>query len=203
MEILVKALSLVAIIATGYGIKRIGWVSVADFPIFANIVLKITLPCALVTSFNSQRIDAGLLLGLTAAGLLVNLGMQVAGVLLESRRGRQAQAFAVINVPSFNMGAFAIPYLAGFMGPAAVVQASLFDIGNAFAAAGVGHAWGTSLADEQRRMGVRGFVGSMLRSVVFDVYVVLVAMQLLHLRFPAPVITFTTTVGSANTSWPC
>ncbi|GAB2485842.1 permease [Luteococcus sediminum] len=199
MEILVKALSLVAIIATGYGIKRIGWVTVDDFPIFATIVLKVTLPCALVTSFNSQRIDAAPLLVLASAGLLVNLVMQVAGVLLESRRGRQEQAFAVINVPSFNMGAFAIPYLSGFMGPAAVVHASLFDIGNAFAAAGIAYAWGTSLADEERRTSVRGFVHSMLSSVVFDVYLVLVAMQLLDLRFPAPVITFTTTVGSANT----
>ncbi|WP_420175149.1 AEC family transporter [Luteococcus sp. OSA5] len=199
MEILVKALSLVAIIVVGYTTKKIGWVRASDFPIFSNLVLKVTLPCVLITSFNDQSLPPGLLFGLAGIGLLANLVMQMGAVVLERRRGRQAQAFAVLNIPSFNMGAFATPYLAGFMGPAAVVQASLFDIGNAFGAAGIGYAWSTSLADESRRVTAGRFVRAMFSSVVFDVYLVLVAMQLFELRFPAPVITFTETVGAANT----
>ncbi|MGO4957274.1 AEC family transporter [Luteococcus sp. Sow4_B9] len=199
MEILVKALSLVAIILVGQVIKRLGWVQASDFPIFSNIVLKVTLPCVLVTSFNDQDLPTGLLLGLASAGLITNLVLQLGGWLAERRSGKREQAFGVINVASFNMGAFATPYLAGFMGPAAVVQASLFDIGNAFGAAGIGYAWSTSLADESRRVTVGRFFRRMFSSVVFDVYLVLVLMQLLDLRFPAPVITFTSTVGAANT----
>ena len=123
MDILVKALSLVAIVVVGYAIKRIGWVKTSDFGIFSRIVLKITLPCMLVTAFNDYHLQVHML-GLALVALGVNLVLQVAGRTLERRHGAQAQAFGIINLPSFNMGAFATPYLAGFMGPAAVVNAA-------------------------------------------------------------------------------
>lgn len=198
MDILVKALSLIAIVAVGYAIKQLGWVKTSDFGIFAKIVLRITLPCALITAFNDYQMPVAML-GLSLIGFLVNLVMQLTGFFVERRNGRQKQAFAVINIPSFNMGAFATPYLAGFMGPAAVVNASLFDIGNALGAAGLGYAWGTGMADESRRTTPATFVRAMFSSVVFDVYLVLVLMKLLHLRLPDQVITFTSTVGAANT----
>lgn len=198
MDILVKALSLVAIVVVGYAIKRIGWVKTSDFGIFSRIVLKITLPCMLVTAFNDYHLQVHML-GLALVALGVNLVLQVAGRTLERRHGAQAQAFGIINLPSFNMGAFATPYLAGFMGPAAVVNASLFDIGNAFAAAGIGFAWATGTADESRRTTVRTFLRAMFSSVIFDVYLALVVMKLLDLRLPDPVIAFTSTVGQANT----
>ncbi len=199
MDIAVKALSLVAVIVIGNLIKRLGWVSTQDFGAFAKIVLRITLPCALITSFNDYDMPVSLL-GLALAGILVNLVLQVAGFLLEARHGRRSQAFAVLNLPSFNMGAFATPYLAGFMGPATVVHASLFDAGNAIAAAGYGYAWGTGRADESRRTTTTtSFLRTISSSVIFDVYLVLIGIQLMDLRFPAAVITFTSTVGAAIT----
>ena len=60
-EIAAKAASLILIIVIGYVIKRIGWVSAADFPKFSKIVLRITLPCALITSFNTFDITYNLL----------------------------------------------------------------------------------------------------------------------------------------------
>ncbi|GAA1396138.1 AEC family transporter [Luteococcus peritonei] len=198
MDILVKALSLVAIIAVGYLIKRIGWVKTSDFGIFSRIVLRITLPCMLVTAFNDHHLQVHQL-GLAVVALGVNLVLQLAGRLLEHRGGPQQQAFGIINLPSFNMGAFATPYLAGFMGPAAVVHASLFDIGNAFAAAGIGYAWATGTADEGRRTTPGIFLKAMFSSVIFDVYLALVVMKLLEVRLPDQFITFTSTVGQANT----
>ena len=59
--ILLKAGSLMLIIAIGYGIKRRGWVSASDFPIFSNIVLRITLPCALAVSFDTFELTPALL----------------------------------------------------------------------------------------------------------------------------------------------
>lgn len=198
MDVVVKALALVTIVAIGQGIKRIGWVKASDFGMFSKIVLRITLPCALVTAFNDYEMPVAML-GLALVGVVANTVLQVTGHLLERRRGPQAQALAVLNLASFNMGAFATPYLAGFMGPAAVVQASLFDVGNSFAAAGVGYAWGTGLADESRRTTPAVFLRAMFSSVIFDVYLALVVMKLAHLRLPDEIITFTATVGSANT----
>ena len=197
LEIATRALALVAILGIGLGIKRIGWVSKDDFGLFSRLVLGITLPCALLTSFNDYRLEVALL-GLTVLGLLITMAQQGIGYLLAARRGRREQAFAVLNSGSYNIGAFATPYLSGFLGPQAMNYSTLFDIGNAFAGAGVGYGWGMALAGEPGTHRWRDTVRTLGRSPVFVTYLTLLAMRLLDLRLPDPVITFTGIVGAAN-----
>lgn len=196
LAIAVKALSLVAIVGIGLGIKRLRWVTRDHFGIFVNLVLKITLPCALITSFNDFTIPLPLL-GLVAAGVVVNLVYQVVGFLL-GRGSRPAESFGVLNLGTYNMGAFATPYLAGFMGPQAVVYSSLFDVGNAVQAAGFGYAWGMALGRDRRPTPLE-LLKQVFTSVIFVVYLSLLVMRLAGWRLPEQVITFTGTVGSANT----
>ena len=197
-EIAAKDASLILIIVIGYVIKRIGWVSAADFPKFSKIVLRITLPCALITSFNTFDITSNLLF-LTAIGLLANLILQITGYLVNQRKGGIAQAFGIINLGSYNVGAFAMPYIAGLMGPQSIIFASLFDVGNSFGAAGIGYGWSRSVADEKQKTTLGGFLKLMFLSPLFDTYLILLLMRLLGLQLPDEVITFTSTVGGANT----
>ena len=182
----------------GYVIKRIGWVNAEDFPKFSKIVLRITLPCALITSFNTFDITSNLLF-LTAIGLLANLILQITGYLVNQRKGGIAQAFGIINLGSYNVGAFAMPYIAGLMGPQSIIFASLFDVGNSFGAAGIGYGWSRSVADEKQKTTLGGFLKLMFLSPLFDTYLILLLMRLLGLQLPDEVITFTSTVGGANT----
>ncbi|NMB43787.1 MAG: AEC family transporter, partial [Clostridiales bacterium] len=55
-NILVRAFSLMLVIVLGFIIKKIGWVRKEDVGIFSNLVVKVTLPCAIVTSFNQVNI---------------------------------------------------------------------------------------------------------------------------------------------------
>jgi predicted permease len=197
LEIVARALSLVAIIGIGLGIKRLGWASASDFGLFSKLVLGVTLPCALFTSFNDYHLEYALL-GLTVLAFVLNIIQQVVGYLLNARHGRRAQAFAVLNYGSYNIGAFATPYLGGFMGPHAMIYSTLFDFGTAFSSAGVAYGWGMALASEPGRHGWRDVVRTISRSPVFVTYVVLLAMRLLELRLPDAVITFTSIVGAAN-----
>ena len=197
-EIAAKAASLILIIVIGYVIKRIGWVKAEDFPKFSKIVLRITLPCALITSFNTFDIASNLLF-LTAIGLLANLILQITGYLVNQRKGGIAQAFGIINLGSYNVGAFAMPYIAGLMGPQSIIFASLFDVGNSFGAAGIGYGWSRSVADEKQKTTLGGFLKLMFLSPLFDTYLILLLMRLLGLQLPDEVITFTSTVGGANT----
>lgn len=197
--ILVQALTLVAIIALGFAVKRVGWLTVAHFPVLSTVVLRITLPAAVLTSFNDVDITLPLL-SLALIGTVANLLYQGSGMLLGRRHGREEQAFGVLNIASYNMGAFATPYLAGFMGSQAVVVASLFDVGNAIGAAGIGYAWALSLAPAtDRGMGLRGFVRTMFSSVIFVTYLTALTLRLLDLQLPGPVLGFTSTIGAANT----
>jgi len=197
LEIVARALSLVAIVGIGLGIKRLGWVTKDHFALFAKLVLGITLPCALVTSFNDYHLDRALL-GLTALGLLLNVAQQGIGYLLAARRGREDQAFAVLNSGTYNIGAFATPYVSGFVGPHAMIYSSLFDIGNAVGSAGVGYGWGMALAGDPGAHRWRDTGRTLASSPIFVTYMGLLALKLLDLRLPDMLITFTATVGAAN-----
>ncbi|MHB8061540.1 MAG: AEC family transporter [Ruminiclostridium sp.] len=196
--ILIKAISLILVIVIGNLIKRAGWVSVSDFPKFSKIVLRITLPCALITSFNEFKITNNLLV-LTAIGIGVNLIQQLTGYLVNLNNGRKEQSFGILNIGSYNIGAFAMPYISGFIGPKSIIFASFFDIGNSISAAGLGYGYVMSIADENQKTTVVSFIKSMLKSPIFDTYLFLLIMRLMDLSLPEAVIDFTSTVGSANT----
>ena len=99
---------------------------------------------------------------------------------------------------NFNIGAFATPYLAGFVGPQAMIYSSLFDIGGAVAGAGVGYAWGMSLLGEPGGTASARSSGRSSRTPILITYVALLALKLFDLRLPDALITFTSTVGAAN-----
>jgi len=192
-----KAAVLVLLIGLGYGSKRLGWVAASDFPMLSRILLRVTLPCALATSFSAFAITADLLY-LVALGAAVVLTQEAAGFLLNRLGGRRGRAFGVLNVGSFNIGLFAMPYLGTFIGPHALVFAVLFDIGNSFMVAGVGYAWAMTLAT-----GAPASVGHLLKRVfgsfVFDTYLVLLVLGLAQVKLPAPVLAVTSVVANANT----
>lgn len=196
--ILAKAVSIILIIATGYAIKRLGWVSIKDFPKFSKIVLRISLPCALITSFNQFKLESNLLF-LVMVGFMAVLIQQLSGYMINRSKGRINQAFSILNIGSYNIGLFGIPYISGFIGTQAIIFCSLYDMGNSIATAGIGYGWSMSLSKDKEKVTFWRFVKLMLSSPVFDTYLILLVMGLLGLRFPDPVITFTSTVGGANT----
>lgn len=197
-DVVVKAGSLVLIIALGYAIKRAGWVQAGDFAVFSKVVLRITLPCALLVAFQQYEVRPSML-ALTLAGFVIIATGLVVGALVDNRRGPRAQAFALLNVSNINIGLFAMPYLATFVGPQALLVAAMFDVGNALAAAGLGYAWGMGLARPETRAGAAGVARRLLSSPVFVTYLALLLLGLARIRMPAPVMTFAGTVGAANT----
>ena len=56
-QVLTKALAFVAVIALGYFLKKRGFFKPHDYELIAKIVLNITLPCAVITSFASFKMD--------------------------------------------------------------------------------------------------------------------------------------------------
>jgi malate permease and related proteins len=195
--ILAKALSLVLIVGIGFGMKRLRWVKAEDFSMLSKIVLRVTLPCALATSFNQFEIVPALL-GLTLLGFVANILQQVVGY-LQTRKGTPVEkAFGILHGGSYNIGAFALPYVSAFIGPAAIVYASLFDVGNSLATAGVGRSVAHAVARPHVKQTLLSVVRLLFTSPVFDTYLALVLMRLLHIQLPSVVIGFTSLVGAAN-----
>lgn len=196
VDILVRALSLVAIVGLGLLAKRLRWASVTDFPLFSKLVLYVTLPAAIAGAFNALEVTASLLM-LSVLALVVATLHQAAGWVALRRGGSQDQAFGILNTGGFNVGAFATPYISGMLGPGAVVYTSMYDVGNAVGLAGTGYSTAMALA-EGRRPSIVQFVARMFRNPVFVTYTALLTMRLLDVSIPERLMVFVNTVGAAN-----
>ena len=130
-EILIKAACFVAIIILGFVLRRVGVFRESDFRVLSTITLKITLPAAIVYNFSQMTMDASMLI-ISVIALGCGILYMVLAFLVNLRSSRGQQAFDVLNLPGYNIGLFAMPFVSGFLGATGGVTTSLFDTGNAF-----------------------------------------------------------------------
>ena len=118
-EILMKAASFVAIIAMGYCLRRAGFFKESDFGLLSKIVLKITLPAAIVTNFSKIELDPSML-GLALPGFLGGAFLILLALALNAHKSRDSRAFDILNLSGYNIGNFTMPFAQGFLGPMGV-----------------------------------------------------------------------------------
>ena len=195
-DIIIRAGSFVFIIFLGWFLKKIGFFKQEDFTLLSRITLRITLPCACIVSFSGMQIDPALLvLVLLALGCgFVYIGC---GVLMGRKAGRQQQAFEMLNLAGYNIGAFVIPFAQSFLGAAGVVAAGIFDVGNAVIVLGGAFSLACMVRDGSgfsfKRLGK-----SLATSVPFVVYVIMMILNLSHIALPKPVLSAAGIIGNAN-----
>ena len=196
LEILTRAGSFIAIIVLGYVLKRIGVFKEQDFGILSKICIRITLPAAIVTSFAGKTVDPSMLL-LLFLGIGCGAAYILAGYLLNLRRGRDQQAFEMLNLPGYNIGCFTMPFAQSFLGPVGVITTSLFDSGNAFICLGGAFGVAASVKDG-KGFDLKRILKALTRSVPFVTYIIMVAMNLLRLPIPGLVTECAGIIGGAN-----
>ena len=196
LEILTRAGSFVAIIVLGYVLKKIGVFREEDFGVLSRITIRITLPAAIITSFAGKQIDASLLL-LLFLGIACGVVYILLGFLLNRRNPREQQAFDILNLPGYNIGCFTMPFAQSFLGPMGVIATSLFDSGNAFICLGGAFGVASSVKDG-RGFDFRRVVRALSRSVPFVTYILMVLLNLLHIRLPGMVLECAGLIGGAN-----
>ena len=60
-DILIKAIAFASIILVGYLLRRKGFFKEEDFYVLSKIVLKITLPAAIVANFSTMELEVSML----------------------------------------------------------------------------------------------------------------------------------------------
>lgn len=195
-EILIRAGCFVAIILLGYTLRRIGFFKAEDFILLSKIVVKITLPAAIVTSFAGKQIDPSML-SLAFIGLGGGIFYMAAAYLVHRKEGKEKQGFAIVNTAGYNIGNFTLPFVQSFLGPIGVITTSLFDTGNACIC--LGGSYGVaSIVKEGGKFSVTRILKALSKSVAFDCYVILVVMNLLRIPIPGPVVDFAQIIANGN-----
>ena len=195
-EILGRAGCLVAIIIMGYILRKKNFFKEGDFTVLSKIVLKITLPAAIVSSFASKDIDLSLMtLALISfgAGALYMVIMYIINI----KRGKDAQSFEILNTTGYNIGNFTLPFVQSFVGPIGVITTSLFDVGNAFICLG-GAVSIARVIKEGGKVSIKKILKSLSKSVAFDSYIVMVTLTLLHIKLPSVVVSFADIIANGN-----
>ena len=196
LDLLVRAGCFIAIIILGFVLRRIGFFKENAFEVLSKIVIKITLPAAIIKNLAGSTIDASMFT-LIALGFGGGLLYMVVGYLIHLRRGKEQQAFGLLNLPGYNIGVFALPFVSSFLGPAGVVAASIFDIGNSFVC--LGGAYGiASCVKAGNGFDLKRVLKALGTSVPFLCYVVMLIVILLHLQVPGPILQLADIISSSN-----
>lgn len=196
LDNIMQACCFVAIIALGHVLRRFGFFKEGDFTLLSRIVLKITLPAAIVSNFSGKTLDISLL----AVALLAFVGNIIyvaVGYVAYKRRGKQEQAFGLLNLAGYNIGNFIIPFVQSFLGPTGVITASFLDVGNSFFSLG-GAFSVAALVKDRKPLSLKRICKTLVKSVALDTYIVMTVLTLLNIRLPQMVVSFADVVGSAN-----
>ena len=196
LDIVTRAGCFAAIIILGMTLRRLGVFRESDFRVLSTIVIKITLPATIISSFAGQTIDPKLLT-LAAMGLGGGILYLLLGLVLNLHSGKDRRAFEMLNLPGYNIGNFTLPFVQSFLGPVGVITTSLFDTGNAVVC--LGGAYGVSSSVKAGgRFDLRRVVRALGTSVPFLCYILVVSLNLLHIALPAPVIECAGIIAGAN-----
>lgn len=201
LVVLSKAIAFVLIILIGYICKRRGVFAPTDYQLVSKIVLNITLPCAVISSFAHFQLDLSLLAAV-ALGLSGNCVMIFIALLLTRRETLAAKIFYIFSLAGYNIGCFTLPFAQAFLTPFAVVALCMFDVGNSIMCTGMTYALTASCigyADGHKdRFSMKSIAEKLLHSAPFVVYISMLLLALAGVQFPKSVYTFTDIVGAAN-----
>lgn len=194
--ILIKAAGLALMILAGYCLKRLGVFRSEDAKVLSRIIINLTLPASLIVSFRDFRFDTGYL-ALIVIAAASNLALLALGLRLTRGRDPAMQAVYGLNISSYNIGTFVLPFVQSFLPPAALVGVSMFDAGNAPFNTGLAYAV-VSARGRGERVQARFVAGRLVRSVPFMTYLIMAALSLAQVRLPEPVYQIASTVSGAN-----
>lgn len=194
--VFVKSVSFLFIILLGVAFRSLGIFGEKDHKIISSIVLKITLPAAVISSTANMDWQPKLLL-IPLLALAVSWGMIGLGLLLSRGRSAGERALYMLNLPSWNIGAFALPFLQSFLGAQAVMAACLFDVGNSIMCTGGSHAL-VSVVCGGEKPDLKSVGKKLITSVPFVTYLTMLALVMLRITVPQGLLDFINPISVAN-----
>lgn len=199
MDLIVKSLGYMFLIAYGYFLKKVGVFNESSKDILGKMLMYIMLPCAFISNFRSFTFSSNMVI-FFLIGLLANIIMITIGYIITKGRRESDRALYMIQCSGYNIGAFTIPFVSAFLPIEAVVTASIFDIGNCVMSVGGIFPLVDGIIKKERfnNKGVKLFLKNLFKSVPFDTYIVMLLISVIGLRMPETINNITAMIGSPS-----
>ena len=184
------------LIALANVLKRIGLFSEREGATLSKITLNITLPAAIVASFNTFKLDYSLLV-LILYGILANVVLMVFSYLSMRKESNGLKGYALLCGSTYNVGNFSFPFVQALYGPPALVAASLFDLGNALMTTGFTYSLASTTAGGTKP-NTKDLLTKLFTSAPFITYLIMISLSFANLTLPRFFQDWMQTIGKAN-----
>ncbi|MBU3154394.1 AEC family transporter [Clostridium estertheticum] len=194
--IIAKAITLMAIILTGYIFKKINILKKQDFEVISSIVLKLTLPCAIIANLNGTKLSLEMLF-IIIIGFGFNIFLVIAGYFM--RKNKTDKSFSMLNLSGFNIGNFTLPFVSGVFSSTSVLATCMFDAGNSIMCLGMTYGFASAIQDPSNKFDYKIVFKKVVSSVPVCTYMFMIVLSICNILIPSNLIIFAQTIGSANT----
>ncbi len=184
------------LIALAHMLKRIGLFTEREGATLSKITLNITLPAAIVASFNTFKLDYSLLV-LIFYGILANVVMMTLSYFSMRKESNGLKGYALLCGSTYNVGNFSFPFVQALFGAPALVAASLFDLGNALMTTGFTYSLASTTAGGSKP-NTKDLLKKLFTSVPFITYLVMISLSFANLTLPRFLQDWMQTIGKAN-----
>ncbi|RSX50590.1 transporter [Bifidobacterium goeldii] len=199
-----QSAALLLVIVGTYALKHLHIFGERDYKVAQGLVFNMTLPCAIILSFATNKHDMKML-------WIVLFGFFCCAIPLfivffcSHGDERNYRAFQMLNASGLNLGAFCLPVVQTFMGPSAGLPVIMMDIGNAIVATAGSLTITRTLLHMDGNfkalplsLRLRGIARDFFGSISFDIYMLMLVFMFLHITIPQPIITLITPFANAN-----
>lgn len=196
--VLFKALGFILMISLGYFTKTIHLLEKKDSQVLMKIIINITMPCALLAGFRDFSANSSLLFA-AAIGFGFNFILLAAGWICSMRQDGYTRALYILNVPTYNIGNFVLPFVQGFLPAQAVPCLCMFDLGNNPYGAGAAYSAASSVSGGDGRLSIRDILRKLFHSPPFLAYFFMMLLYILGIHLPDAFFDMCSQFGQGNT----
>ncbi len=195
--ILTRTFLYTIVLLMGYFGKKAKLFQPSDSRFLSSVILYITLPCAIVNGFQGVILSPALAASF-GVGLAANILLLFAGLIVSIKKSPKQRAFFALNLSSYNVGNFAMPFLTGMLAADGFAALCMFDIAVAMMTYGVNVAIADGIMGSGKAFSLKPMFKKIFTTPTFLMYLLLIILSLLHLSLPPLVLEVTALAGGAN-----
>lgn len=188
---------IILLIALGYVLKRLNYFKANDSQIFATLVLNITLPSLVIVNLNKAELDISLSI-LPIMMICFGVISKIIVIWCFLNRDNQIRGTMGMMTASLNIGLFAYPLVATIWPEKGMIYFGMADIGGAVIMFGVTYFVGSYFSNGADNFDFKYLGINIVKSVPLMTYIIMFILNLSNIHFPAPVISFFSTLSKAN-----
>lgn len=187
---------IILLIALGYVLKRLNYFKANDSQIFATLVLNITLPSLVIVNLNKAELDISLSI-LPIMMICFGVISKIIVIWCFLNRDNQIRGTMGMMTASLNIGLFAYPLVATIWPEKGMIYFGMADIGGAVIMFGVTYFVGSYFSNGADNFDFKYLGINIVKSVPLMTYIIMFILNLSNIHFPAPVISFFSTLSKA------